>query len=58
MSDSTDAERVRRVRVASYLYQLAEAVRKGEIRSFNAHWDDQMDDLQVDLVPVFEVNSD
>lgn len=58
MSDPTDAERVRRMRVAAYLYQLAEAIRKGEIQSFKAEWDDSMEDLQVDLVPVFGVNSD
>jgi len=46
------------MRVAAYLYQLAEAVRKGEIQSFEVKWADSTGDLQVDLVPVFGVNSD
>jgi hypothetical protein len=53
-----DELRVRRMRVAAYLYQLAEAVRKGEIESFEARWDEGMADLDVDLRPVFGVSSD
>ena len=58
VTKKSDVLKLRRVRVASYLYQLAEAVKNGEVASFAVHWEEDMDDLAVDLHRVYGVNSD